>query len=86
MLRSSPSDVALQAVLDLGVENDADLACIFTAERDMFDISADAHVVRCVTHAWKVAGIQLQVKLDMPEKRARRAPKDEVQAACPIAS
>ena len=62
---------AARVVGALGIETDAELACYFRDEMDLFEVSAKPDVVSTVTHAWRVARLQVDIALQKPVKRAR---------------
>ncbi|CAE7614995.1 ddx1 [Symbiodinium sp. KB8] len=64
----------LERLEELGVESTSDLANIFSSERDIFDVSADAGVVQAITQAWHLARVMENVRLEqMPAYSHRRS-------------
>ena len=61
----------LDIVRALGISSDAELACFFCDAKEIIDVSAVPDLVVHVTHAWRVARIQMDVALQRPTKLAR---------------
>ncbi|CAE7300004.1 DNMT3A, partial [Symbiodinium necroappetens] len=68
------NQAGLERLEELGVESTSDLANIFSSERDIFDVSADAGVVQAITQAWHMARVMENVRLEqMPAYSHRRS-------------
>ena len=52
---------AWQVLQGLGVESDADLAFLFTHQRDIFDIVSEPAVLESLTHARRIARVRADV-------------------------
>ena len=74
VFRSILNQAGLERLEELGVESTSDLANIFSSERDIFDVSADAGVVQAITQAWHLARVMENVRLEqMPAYSHRRS-------------
>ena len=67
---------AWQVSLRMGVESDADLAFLFTHEKDMFDIVSEPAVLESLTHAWRIARVRADVLLQQQPRKVPRISSD----------
>ena len=66
------SSAAWQVLQQMGVESDADLAFLFTHERDIFDIVSEPAVLQSITHAWRIARIRADVMLQQQPRKVAK--------------